>query len=70
MPKRARKRTRVVIGSVDTHGRTHHAPVIDQQGRLLGDQEFPADSGGSRLLLSWLSHQPLGALQAMTAGVS
>jgi hypothetical protein len=30
------KRTRVVIGGVDTHGRTHHAAVIDQQGRLLG----------------------------------
>jgi hypothetical protein len=35
------KRTRVVIGGVDTHGRTHHAAVIDQQGRLLGDREFP-----------------------------
>jgi hypothetical protein len=39
------KRTRVVIGGVDTHGRTHHAAAIDQQGRLLGDREFPADSG-------------------------
>jgi transposase len=44
----------VVIGGVDTHGRTHHAAVIDQQGRLLGDREFPADSGGYRQLLSWL----------------
>jgi transposase len=35
------KRTRVVIGGVDTHGRTHHAAAIDQQGRLLGDREFP-----------------------------
>ena len=48
------KRTRVVIGGVDTHGRTHHAAVIDQQGRLLGDREFPADSGGYRQLLGWL----------------
>jgi hypothetical protein len=64
------KRTRVIIGGVDTHGRTHHAAVIDHGRRLLGDQEFSADSGGSRLLLSWLSHQPLGALQGMTAGVS
>jgi hypothetical protein len=64
MPKRTRKCTGVVIGGVDTHGRTHHAAVIDQRGRLLGDQELPADnkgSGGYRLLLSWLSHQPLGA---------
>jgi len=42
MPKRTSKRTRVVIGGMDTHGRTHHAAVIDQQGRLLGDREFPA----------------------------
>jgi len=54
MPKRTRKCTRVVIGGVDTHGRAHHAAVIDQQGRLLGDREFPADSGGYRQLLGWL----------------
>ena len=48
------KRTRVVIGGVDTHGRTHHAAVIDQQGRLLGDRQFPATSSGYRQLLSWL----------------
>jgi transposase len=55
MPKRTTKRTRVVvIGGFDPHGRTHHTAVIDQQGRLLGDREFPADSGGYRQLLGWL----------------
>jgi transposase len=63
MPKRTRKRTRAVIGGVDTHGRTHHAAVIDQQGRLLGDREFPADSGGYRQLLSWLGRH--GQLDAV-----
>jgi transposase len=48
------KRTRIVIGGVDTHGRTHHAAVLDTQGRLLGDREFPADRDGYRQLLSWL----------------
>ena len=48
--------TRVVIGGVDTHGRTHHAAVLDQQGRLLGDREFPADRGGYRQLLSSVGH--------------
>jgi transposase len=48
------KRTRIVIGGVDTHGHTHHAAVIDQQGRLLGDRQFPADRAGYRQLLSWL----------------
>jgi transposase len=48
------KHTRIVIGGVDTHGRTHHAAVLDTQGRLLSDREFPADRGGYQQLLSWL----------------
>jgi transposase len=47
-------RTRVVIGGVDTHGRTHHAAVVDQHGRLLADAEFPAHTDGYRQLLGWL----------------
>ena len=38
--------TRIVIGGVDTHGQTHHAAVIDEVGRQLGDREFPGDPGG------------------------
>jgi hypothetical protein len=38
--------TRVVIGGVDTHGQTHHAAVIDEVGRQLGDQEFTATPAG------------------------
>jgi len=34
--------TRIVIGGVDTHGQTHHAAVIDEVGRQLGDREFTA----------------------------
>jgi transposase len=57
------KRTRIVIGGVDTHNRTHHAAVIDQQGRLLGDRQFSADRAGYRQLLSWLHrHGQLGAV--------
>jgi transposase len=52
-----------------THGRTHHAAVIDQQGRLLGDQQFPADRGGYRLLLSWLRrHGNLDAVGVEATG--
>ena len=32
-----------VTGGVDTHKHTHFAAVLDDQGRLLGHQEFPAD---------------------------
>ena len=34
-----------VTGGVDTHRDTHHAAALDQIGRLLGTQEFPADPG-------------------------
>jgi transposase len=45
---------RQVTGGVDTHGKTHHAAAIDQVGRVLGDQEFPATAAGYRALLGWL----------------
>jgi transposase len=55
--------SRVVIGGVDTHGRTHHAAVLDEQGRLLGDREFPADRDGYRQLLGWLGrHGQVGVV--------
>jgi transposase len=48
------KARRNVIGGVDTHGRVHHAAVIDEQGRLLGDAPFPATRHGYQQLLAWL----------------
>ena len=43
-----------VTGGVDTHGLTHHAAALDQTGRVLGDDEFPATAAGHRALLAWL----------------
>jgi transposase len=57
------KRARVVVGGVDTHGRTHHAAVVDQHGRLLADAEFGAHTDGYRQLLGWLRRH--GHLQAV-----
>jgi transposase len=48
------KRARVVVGGVDTHGRTHHAAIVDQHGRLLADAEFGAHTDGYHQLLGWL----------------
>jgi transposase len=45
---------RPVTGGVDTHGKTHHAAAVDQTGRVLGDQQFPATAAGYRALLAWL----------------
>jgi transposase len=47
-------RKRPVTGGVDTHGKTHHAAVLDQVGRVLGDQEFAATPAGYEALLAWL----------------
>ncbi|MGI8816954.1 MAG: IS110 family transposase [Pseudonocardia sp.] len=44
----------VVVGGVDTHSQTHHAAVIDQVGREVGDREFPATSAGYGALVGWL----------------
>jgi transposase len=45
---------RSVVGGVDTHGETHHAAVIDEVGRQLGDRQFLATAAGYRRLLAWL----------------
>jgi len=42
-----------VTAGVDTHGATHHAAVVDQVGRHLGDHEFPATASGYRHLMTW-----------------
>jgi transposase len=46
--------THVVVGGVDTHGHTHHAAVVDEVGRQLGDREFTATPAGYRALAAWL----------------
>lgn len=43
-----------VIAGVDTHAETHHAAVIDTNGRQLGDRQFSTDHGGYVALLEFL----------------
>ncbi len=50
----------LVTGGVDTHGRTHHAAVLDALGRQLGDREFATTPAGYASLRRWLvSHGDL-----------
>jgi transposase len=49
-----RGRGRDVYGGVDTHKDTHHAAVVDCNGGVLGDAQFPTDGDGYRQLLDWL----------------
>ncbi|MFC5188162.1 IS110 family RNA-guided transposase [Actinomadura harenae] len=43
-----------VAGGVDTHQDTHTAAVIDQVGRVLGTEQFPATTAGYAALLAWM----------------
>jgi transposase len=45
---------REVVGGVDTHKDTHTAAAIDERGRLLGCEQFPATPRGYQDLLAWL----------------
>jgi transposase len=44
-----------VTGGVDTHRDAHVAVVVDQVGRVLGTQTFPASSRGYGRLLAWMA---------------
>ena len=43
-----------VTGGVDTHADVHVAAVVDQVGRVLGTQAFPATAAGYRAALAWM----------------
>jgi transposase len=58
-----------VIGGVDTHKHTHYAAAVDQHGRLLGHQEFPATDRGYQRLLAWMRrHGQLAAIGVESTG--
>jgi transposase len=45
---------RSIIGGVDTHTATHHAAIIDRNGRMIADAEFPATPAGYTSMLRWM----------------
>ncbi|MEO3788558.1 IS110 family transposase [Actinocorallia sp. B10E7] len=62
-PAAERKRTRRIVGGVDTHLETHHAAVQLMNGARIADAQFPATSRGYALLLAWL--RSFGRLHAV-----
>jgi transposase len=46
---------RVVYGGIDTHKEFHVAAVVDDAGRILGTETFPATSSGHRSLERWVA---------------
>src|SRR6201994_3398946 len=58
-----------VTGGVGTHKHTHYAAAVDDQGRLLGHQEFPATDRGYQALLGWMrGHGPVAAIRVESTG--
>lgn len=53
MPRIA-ERALPVTGGVDTHADVHVAAAVDQVGRVLGTQAFPADTAGYQAALAWM----------------
>jgi len=52
-----------VTGGVDTHAEVHVAAAVDQVGRVLGTEAFPATAAGYEAALAWLaSHGELVAV--------
>lgn len=47
------KQLAAVIVGVDTHQQTHHAAVLDENGGVLADAEFPASEAGYQALTVW-----------------
>jgi transposase len=61
--------TTAVIGGVDTHKHTHYAAAIDDNGRLLGYQEFRANERGYAALLEWMrSHGEITTIGIESTG--
>lgn len=44
-----------IIGGVDTHADTHHAAVIDTNGKQLGDAKFPTTPAGYAALAAFVA---------------
>jgi transposase len=51
--------TRVLIGGVDTHQRTHHAAIVDEHQQPIADREFPVTAAGYAALLDWMASHGL-----------
>jgi len=55
-----------MFAGIDTHKATHHVAVVDADGAVLADQEFPADA--DRSVLAWLSRWPIARVGVEQTG--
>ena len=57
-----------VFVGVDTHKATHHVAVIDADGTVLDDREFPATVGGDRAVTGWLGQWEIARVGVEQSG--
>lgn len=44
-----------IVAGIDTHGAAHHVAVLDEQGKHVGDKEFPASAAGYSQIINYLT---------------
>jgi hypothetical protein len=57
-----------VFAGVDTHKTTHHAAVLDVDGRLVADRQFTTSTAGLAALTAWLSQWQVAAVGVEQTG--
>ena len=57
-----------VFAGVDTHKRTHHAAVIDADGRRFADRQFATSAAGLAALVAWLAQWRVAAVGVEQTG--
>lgn len=57
-----------VFAGVDTHKATHHAAVIDAEGRRVADRQFTTSTSGLAALTAWLGQWQVAAVGVEQTG--
>lgn len=57
-----------VFAGIDTHKATHHVAVVDADGTILDDREFPATIVGGEAVTGWLSQWEIARIGIEQSG--
>ncbi len=57
-----------VFAGIDTHKATHHVAVVDADGAVLDDREFPATAAGDRAVTGWLGQWEIARIGVEQSG--
>lgn len=57
-----------VFAGIDTHKATHHVAVVDADGTVVDDREFPASAAGDRAVTGWLGRWEIARIGVEQSG--